>query len=177
MSERKPWHKYYLDLAEAAATRSTCDRKHVGCVLVSKQCVVSTGYNGSVRGAPHCDDDGHDLLESIGPDGKVAPNCVRTVHAEQNAVAQAARTGVALEGAFAYVNTYPCWNCYKLLVNAGIAGIVYRAEYRKDLRVEDAMIDAGVFVLSETQVDDAPFGVQGAIGALRKELDKRVPLL
>ncbi len=135
---RKHWGHYMLDIAEQVAARSTCDRKHVGCVLVKDRRIISTGYNGSIRGEPHCDDVGHDLVDSVDSNGNLAPNCIRTVHAEANAIAQAAAHGVAVYGARAYVNTYPCWPCYRLLVNAGIIGIVFRDGYRIDPRVDAA---------------------------------------
>src|SRR5512134_1119115 len=100
-----------MDIAHQVATRATCDRKHVGAVLVKNRTILSTGYNGSIPDAPHCDDVGH-LME----DG----HCVRTVHAEVNAVVQAAKNGTAIDGAILYCNTFPCWPCFKLLASAGI---------------------------------------------------------
>lgn len=146
--KRPDWHEYFLTMAEAAAARSTCDRKHVGCVIVQQQRVVATGYNGSIPGQTHCDDAGHDMVKSLADDGSIFENCQRTVHAEQNAVAAAARNGIALHGAVAYVNTYPCWNCYKVLVSAGIAQIYYRDGYRIDVRVNDSK--SGVPVIAWT---------------------------
>lgn len=120
-----------MRIAHTAARRSTCDRKHVGCVLVGRdRAIISTGYNGSVPGLPHCDEAGHDMDEG--------GHCVRTVHAEANAVAHAARGGRAVLGATTYVNTFPCWPCYRLLVSAGVAEIVFDAEYRPDQRVLEA---------------------------------------
>lgn len=124
---RESWDRYFMRIAHEVSSRATCDRKHVGCVLVRERRIVATGYNGSVPGAPHCDDAGHDMDEG--------GHCVRTVHAETNAVAQAARFGTPLDGAIAYVNTFPCWPCFKVLVLAGIRVIVYDAEYRRDERV------------------------------------------
>lgn len=143
---RKHWNYYFLDIAEQVATRSTCDRKHVGCVIVIDRRVVATGYNGSIKGEPHCDEVGHDLQDVIQPDGTRAPNCVRTVHAEANAVAQAARFGVRLDGGTAYVNTYPCWPCFRLMVNAGIKAVIFRDGYRIDPRVLEASVRLGIRV-------------------------------
>ena len=92
-----------MNLAIQAATRSTCDRKHVGAVIVRDRTILSTGYNGSVRGLAHCDEAGH-MME----DG----HCVRTVHAEANAICQAARNGVRIEGADIYTTASPCWSCF-----------------------------------------------------------------
>lgn len=102
------------------ATRATCDRLHVGCVLVKDRRILATGYNGSVVGEPHCDDVGHEV---------VAGHCQRTVHAESNAIAQAARHGISVDGATAYVTHQPCPNCDKLLRNAGIIGFKWGKDY------------------------------------------------
>ncbi|HHQ49225.1 MAG TPA: dCMP deaminase family protein [Acidobacteria bacterium] len=122
---RVSWHRYFMNLALQAATRSTCPRKHVGAVIVRDKSILSTGYNGSIRGAPHCDDAGC-LMEN--------GHCVRTVHAEANAIVQAARNGVRLEDAEIYVTASPCFNCFKLIVNAGIRTI-YFGEFYRDERV------------------------------------------
>jgi len=122
---RVSWDRYFMNLAVQAATRSTCPRKHVGAVIVRDKSILSTGYNGSIRGAPHCDEAGC-LIEN--------GHCVRTVHAEANAIVQAARNGVRLEGAEIYVTASPCFNCFKLIVNAGIRTI-YFGEYYRDERV------------------------------------------
>ena len=128
MAEPRPsWDEYFLWLAKVAATRATCDRKHVGAVLVKGKSVLSTGYNGSIEGAPHCDEVGH-LME----DG----HCVRTVHAEANAVAHAARNGTPIDGATCYCTFSPCWPCIRLLANAGIKKVIYSEQYRPDDKIE-----------------------------------------
>ena len=132
------WDEYFMRIAQQAATRATCDRKHVGCVLVVDRQIISTGYNGSVSGMPHCDDIGH-LMED--------DHCVRTVHSELNAIAQAAKRGVAINGATAYVTASPCWNCFKVLVNAGIKRIVFDEFYR-DERIFNASKELGIELLS-----------------------------
>lgn len=147
MSARKNWHSYFIGIAHEVATRATCDRKHVGCVLVLDKRIIATGYNGSIPGADHCDVVGHDLVESVGRDGKLAPNCVRTVHAEVNAIAQAARAGIATRGAIAYTNTFPCWPCFKVLASAGIALVIYDDTYRPDARVLEAAAKANILLL------------------------------
>lgn len=131
---RPSLHRYLMDIAHAASRRSTCDRKHVGAVVAQRGCVVATGYNGSLPGLPHCDEVGHDLVALA--DGSV--NCVRTTHAEVNAVAQAAAHGVALQGTTLYTNTFPCWACAKTVLSAGVVRVIYDAPYRKDDRVIDA---------------------------------------
>jgi len=122
---RNNWHRYFMNIAQQVATRATCDRKHVGTVLVRDHIILSTGYNGSIRGLPHCDEIGHMMEEN---------HCIRTVHSESNAIAQAARLGTSTLGATAYVTASPCWTCFKLLVNAGITSIIY-AEFYKDDRI------------------------------------------
>jgi dCMP deaminase len=118
---RASWDEYFMNIAKEVSTRSTCDRKHVGAVVVRDKSILATGYNGSVRGLAHCDDEGH-LME----DG----HCVRTVHAEANAIVQAARNGVRIDGAGIYVTASPCWGCFRLIANAGIVRIVFGEFYR-----------------------------------------------
>lgn len=128
MSEqRADWHTYFMNIARQVASRSTCSRKHVGAVIVRDKRILSTGYNGSIRGLAHCDDAGH-MME--------AGHCVRTVHAEANAIVQAAANGVAIDGAEIYITASPCWNCFKLVANAGIRAI-YFGEFYRDERIYD----------------------------------------
>lgn len=125
---RKDWDIYFMDVAATASTRATCNRKHVGVALVIQKIVVATGYNGSISGMPHCDDEGH-LMEN--------DHCVRTVHAEMNAIAQAAQRGTRVKGATAYITAFPCWTCFRLLIQAGITRIVYDEPYRMDEKVRE----------------------------------------
>jgi dCMP deaminase len=120
---RASWDEYFMAIASEVATRATCDRKHVGAVIVRDRCILATGYNGSVRGLEHCDDAGH-MME----DG----HCVRTIHAEANAIIQAARNGTAIDCAGIYVTASPCWSCFKMVVNAGIARVVFGEFYRDE---------------------------------------------
>ena len=114
-----------MDIARQVATRATCDRKHVGAVVVRDRTILSTGYNGSIRGMPHCDEVGH-MMES--------GHCVATVHAEANAILQAAKNGVRIEGATLYTTASPCWPCFKLIANSGCVRIVY-GEFYRDPRI------------------------------------------
>jgi dCMP deaminase len=116
-----------MNIAKEVATRSTCDRKHVGSVIVRDKSILATGYNGSVRGLGHCDDEGH-LME----DG----HCVRTVHAEANAIVQAARNGMRIDEAGIYVTASPCWGCFRLIANAGIVRVVF-GEFYRDPKIFD----------------------------------------
>jgi dCMP deaminase len=120
---RVDWHTYFMNMARQASTRSTCDRKHVGAVIVREKTILSTGYNGSIRGMPHCDEVGHEME---------AGHCVGTIHAEANAIIQAARNGVNINDAELYTTASPCWNCFKLIANAGIRRIYYGEFYRDE---------------------------------------------
>jgi dCMP deaminase len=121
--KRVDWHHYFMNIARVVSTRATCDRNHVGAVIVRDKNILSTGYNGSIRGLPHCDEVGHEM---------VGGHCVRTVHAEANAIIQAARHGVRIEGADIYTTASPCWECFKLIANAGIRRIFYGEFYREE---------------------------------------------
>ncbi|MHA1969118.1 MAG: deoxycytidylate deaminase, partial [Candidatus Hodarchaeales archaeon] len=127
-NNRTTWETYFMRIAQQVATRSTCGRKHIGAVIVRDRNILSTGYNGSIRGLPHCDELGH-MMEN--------DHCVRTVHAESNAIAQAAKNGVSLNGAEIYITASPCWTCFKLLANAGILRIHF-GEFYRDNRIFDA---------------------------------------
>jgi dCMP deaminase len=125
MRTRKNWDEYFMEIAKVVASRATCDRKHVGAVLVRDRTILSTGYNGSIRGLPHCDEAGH-MME----DG----HCVATIHAEANAIIQAAKNGVGIEGSTIYTTASPCWPCFKLIANAGCKRIVF-GEFYRDARI------------------------------------------
>lgn len=163
MTKRADWDSYFMQMAHHVATRATCDRKHVGAVIVLERRVVATGYNGSPPGMAHCDDIGHDMANQhcqyckaamgferqsefcpMRPDGMgnlelphepVGGNCIRTIHAEVNAIAQAARYGTRIAGSTLYCNTFPCWSCFKLIAASGIEKVYYDDAYRTDTRV------------------------------------------
>lgn len=131
---RVGWNEYFMSIAEQVATRSTCDRKHIGAVIARDKTILSTGYNGSLRGAPHCDHAGHDMEND---------HCIRTVHAEANAVAQAAKHGIMIDRAELYVTASPCLTCFKLIANAGITTVYYKEFYR-DQRINEYAAQAGI---------------------------------
>ena len=112
-----------MNIAQVVASRSTCPRKFVGSVIVRDRTILSTGYNGSIRGMPHCSDVGH-MMEN--------DHCVATIHAESNAILQAAKNGVMIDGATIYITASPCWNCFKQIANAGLRRIVYGEFYRDE---------------------------------------------
>ncbi len=120
---RPDWDDYFLELAAVVAKRSTCLRKQVGCIVTLDNRILTTGYGGSIRGQPHCTDVGCDIDPATG-------GCVRTVHAEMNAIAQAAANGVSTRGATAYTTLSPCYWCFKTMVNAGVVRFVYTEQYR-----------------------------------------------
>ena len=126
---RTSWEDYFMNIAKQVAARSTCDRKNVGSVIVRNKTILSTGYNGSVRGMPHCDEIGH-MMEN--------GHCVATIHAEANAILQAARNGVCIEDSEIYITSSPCWSCFKMMVNAGIKKIYYGEFYRDERIFETA---------------------------------------
>lgn len=117
---RNDWSHYFMSIAAQIATRATCDRKHVGCVLVRGKRIIATGYNGSMPGLEHCDDADHLMYKG---------HCIRTSHAEANAIAQAARFGVSVEGATAYCTLQPCLTCAKLLIMSGIQAVAFAEAY------------------------------------------------
>ncbi|MDH3652890.1 MAG: dCMP deaminase family protein [Myxococcales bacterium] len=120
---RASWDQYFMDIAVVVASRSTCPRKHVGSVIVRDKTILSTGYNGSVRGLPHCDEVGHMMVDG---------HCVRTIHAEVNAIIQAAKNGARIDGASIYVTASPCWSCFKAICNVGIKRIIFEEFYRDE---------------------------------------------
>ncbi len=121
---RKSWDEYFMEITEMVASRSTCDRAYVGCVLVNDDNrIISTGYNGSVSGNPHCIDVGHKMRDG---------HCIATIHAEMNALLYCAKEGISVKGAKAYITHFPCLNCTKALIQAGISKIYYKNAYRVD---------------------------------------------
>ena len=123
-----------MNIAHEVATRSTCDRKNVGAVIVRKKSILSTGYNGSLQGLPHCDEVGHEMENG---------HCVRTIHAEANAIVQAARNGIRIEDAEIFITASPCYNCFKMIANAGIKKI-YFGEFYRDERIREHASELGI---------------------------------
>ncbi len=111
---------YFMSIADAVAARATCDRAHVGCIFVREDRIIATGYNGAPSGLPHCEEIGHDLEGG---------HCVRTMHAEENAIVQCALYGISSRGARCYVTHHPCYACARRLYGAGIVEVVYRHLY------------------------------------------------
>ncbi|MBR4202272.1 MAG: cytidine/deoxycytidylate deaminase family protein [Candidatus Methanomethylophilaceae archaeon] len=134
--------EYFMEMAQLVSSRSTCLRRKVGAVIVKEKRVLSTGYNGSPKGTKHCEELGCIRVKLNVPSGTRHELC-RGVHAEQNAVTQAAYFGVSVDGATIYTTTYPCSMCAKILINAGIKEIIYSEGYADDLS-KDLLEEAGI---------------------------------
>lgn len=130
-TRRRPsWDQYFMTITREVAGRSTCLRAAVGAVIVRDRSILATGYNGAPAGMPHCLDVGCLVYESRTPAGDIEQNCFRTIHAEMNAIAQAARNGTSIHGADIYVTHTPCIHCFKALVNTGIKRVFYSRAYK-----------------------------------------------
>ncbi|RLJ00063.1 MAG: cytidine deaminase [Candidatus Aenigmatarchaeota archaeon] len=132
--------EYFMKMAHLVSERSTCLRRKVGAVIVADKRVLTTGYNGAPKGLPHCEETGCIRQQQNVPSGQRHELC-RGVHAEQNAIIQAAVFGVSVKNATIYITNYPCSVCAKLLLNAGISEVVYEGEYKDDLAIE--LLDQG----------------------------------
>jgi dCMP deaminase len=141
--KRPSWDEYFLNLVEVVGSRGTCDRGRSGCVIAKDKRILATGYVGSPIGLPHCDEMGHEMHTVKHEDGHESRHCIRTSHAEQNAIANAARFGVALEGATIYVHMTPCYTCAKMIINAGIKRVVCNLDYHAGGRSKEIFQDAG----------------------------------
>ncbi len=129
---RASWDEYFMNIAKDVSARATCDRLHVGAVIVKDHVILSTGYNGAARGLPHCDEIGHEIVDG---------HCVRTVHAEANAILQAAKHGAGIDGATLYVTNSPCYDCFKMIVNSGIKRVVYGSFYMGRYEASEKVLD------------------------------------
>ena len=127
--ERVSWEMYFMNIAKEVGTRSTCNRKHIGAVIVRGKTILATGYNGSIRGLAHCDEAGHEMDNT---------HCVRTIHAEANAIVQSARHGVRIGDSEIYITASPCYDCFKMIANVGIRKIYFGEFYRDERIMEHA---------------------------------------
>jgi len=143
-NKRPSWDEYFIGMANYVGTRATCDRGRSGCVIVRDKRVISTGYVGSPPGLPHCDDVGHEMHTVINDDGTKSQHCIRTAHAEQNAMAQAARFGVSLDDATMYCKMTLCYVCAKLAITAGIKRVVVENDYHASKRSKKILKEARV---------------------------------
>ena len=141
---RPSWYEYFLGMIDHIGSRATCDRGKSGCVIARDKRIISTGYVGSPPGLPHCDEVGHEMRTIVDEDGRSSQHCIRTSHAEQNAIAQAARFGIALENAVMYSKMTPCYVCAKLAITAGIKRIVTQNDYHASKRSKEILKKAEV---------------------------------
>jgi dCMP deaminase len=145
MTERPSWDQYFLTITRQVAERSTCKRAKVGAVIVHDKNILATGYNGAPAGLAHCTEVGCLIYESKTPSGDIEENCYRTIHAEINAIAQAAKNGVSIRDAAIYVTHTPCIHCMKVLINTGIKQIFYERDY-KATTVRDLLASTDVVI-------------------------------
>lgn len=143
-SPRPCWDEYFLEITKTIATRATCDRGRSGCIIVKNKRILTTGYVGSPDGTKHCDEVGHLMKEVINEDGTRSKHCVRTTHAEQNAIVQAARYGIPIEDSTLYCKMEPCHVCAKIIINAGIKRVVCEKRYHAAQLTRKLFKEAGV---------------------------------
>jgi len=141
---RPSWDEYFINLAELVGSRGSCDRGRAGCVITKEKRIISTGYVGSPVGLPHCDDIGHEMHTVIQEDGTQSRHCIRTSHAEANAICQAAKFGVSLDGGTLYCKMTPCYVCAKMIINSGIKRVVCSQDYHGGARSKEIFKEAGV---------------------------------
>ncbi len=168
---RPSWDQYFLKLAMLASERATCPRMHCGCVLVRHKNVLATGYNGSLPGLPHCDDVGCLIVDD---------HCIRTNHAEMNAITQAARNGVSIAGATAYVTNMPCTTCAKALIGAGIKRVVVFSDYHSThaetfFRDADVRLDRQEMPEKTINYDLAGYSSAKSFESSKKQVSERKP--
>ncbi len=144
ITTRPSWDEYFLDVVKTVAKRATCNRGRSGCVIVKDKQILVTGYVGSPTGLPHCDDVGHLFKNVVNDNGEISTHCVRTVHAEQNAICQAAKKGIALQGATLYCTMTPCRTCAMMIINCGIQRVVCLNKYHSGQESEEMFQQAGI---------------------------------
>jgi len=151
---RPSWDEYFMEIANTVSKRATCDRGRSGCVIARDKQLLVSGYVGSPIGLKHCDEVGHQFKKMMHEDGSVTQHCVRTVHAEQNAICQAARLGISLLGSTLYCRMTPCRTCAMLIINCGIVRVVCERKYHAGNESEEMFRQAGLqleYVYDEIQ--------------------------
>jgi len=165
---RPSWDEYFLGLMHEVGRRATCDRGRSGCVVVQDRRIVATGYVGSPPGLPHCDEEGHLMRRVVDEDGATRLHCVRTIHAEQNAICQAARHGISLEGATLYCRMEPCRACAMMIISVGIRRVVCERRYHAGEETRELFRAAGVELeVRSDEVED--YEEQAPAGEDRRE--------
>lgn len=151
--ERKSWDEYFIGLLDSVAERATCDRGKNAAIIVKNHRILATGYVGAPSGLPHCDEVGHLMRKVMDEKGNVSEHCIRTNHAEENAILQAARYGPPIEGATIYAKMTPCFNCAKMIIQVGIKRVVAKRKYHADKLSRELFKQAGVkLVILEDEV-------------------------
>ena len=142
--KRPSWDEYFMEITNIVGERGTCDRGRCGAIVTKNNRTLATGYAGSPQGMPHCDDAGHEIHEVIEDDGTHSKHCIRTTHAEQNAICQAARMGISIDGGTLYCKMEPCYTCAKMIVNCGIKRVVCAKRYHAAEKSRNLFEKAGV---------------------------------
>lgn len=154
---RPTWDEYFMEVADTISKRATCDRGRSGCVIARGNQLLVTGYVGAPPGLPHCDDAGHQMKKVVHEDGTETQHCVRTIHAEQNAICQAARRGITIDGATLYCRMTPCRTCAMLIISCGVKRVVCQWKYHAGAESEEMFRQAGIqldYVHDEVQQYD-----------------------
>ena len=151
--KRLGWHEYFMSVAHLISRRATCTRAHIGAVVVRDHNILSTGYNGAPSGLPHCNDINCRIYRSTHPDGTVEENCVNTIHAEINAIVQAAKNGVSIRDADIYITSSPCIHCLKVLINVGIKTISYDNPYKIE-HIDELLRLSGIRLVQVNMVEN-----------------------
>lgn len=153
--QRPSWDDYFMEICRQVALRATCDRGRSGCVIIRDRQILTTGYVGSPVGLPHCDEIGHQFHLVTHEDGHISQHCIRTTHAEQNAICQAAKLGIPLDGASLYCKMTPCYVCAKMIINVGIKRVVCEKDYHAAQLSKEIFAVAGVeLVILNSEVEN-----------------------
>jgi len=157
VSGRQTWDEYYIEIMNVVGKRSTCDRGRSGCVIVKDRRLIASGYIGSPTGCKHCDEVGHEMHTVIKENGVESRHCIRTSHAEENAIVQAAKIGISTDGSTLYCRMTPCYTCAKMIINAGIKRVVAFNDYHAGARSREIFDEAGIeYVLVNNQLEEYP---------------------
>ena len=152
---RPSWDQYFIDMMDTVATRATCNRGKSGCIIVKEKRIISTGYVGSPPGLDHCDEVGHLMKQVIDDDGTTRQHCMRTIHAEQNAICQAAKHGTSLADSTLYCKMEPCRVCAMLIISCGITKVVAKSMYHAAGETREMFEKAGIeMVVLEESVEE-----------------------
>lgn len=151
--KRPSWDEYFIEIMHTVSTRATCDRGRSGCVIVKDKRLLTAGYVGAPVGCKDCDEVGHEIDTVTGENGIISKHCIRTTHAEQNAIVQAAKIGISIDGATLYCKMTPCYVCAKMIINAGIKRVVAEMDYHGGGRSKEIFKEARIeFVLLNSEM-------------------------